>query len=117
MSEQQRFLANKLRFYDRAFEIARTKSGSDGLWRAWSIAERAKSFYLCQLVANAEIGLFEGIDPEEIARLKSLESQLDEAERQFANLSPQDKLGARGQDSELRIRSISQQKRDLLAVL
>ena len=117
VSEQQRFLANKLRFYDRAFEIARTKSGSDALWRAWSIAERAKSFYLCQLVANAEIGLFEGIDPEEIARLKSLESQLDEAERQFANLSPQDKLGARGQDSELRIRGISQQKRDLLAVL
>jgi hypothetical protein len=117
VTEQQKFLANKLRFYDHAFEIARVKSGAEGKWRAWSIVERAKSFYLCQLVANAEIELFEGIGPDEIVRLKSLESQLDDAERQFANLSPQDKLGTRGQDLETGIKTISEQKRDLLTML
>ena len=116
VSEQQRFLANKLRFYDSAFEIARARTGPEGQWRAWSIAERAKSFYLCQLVANAEIELFEGIQPSDIALLKSLESQLDDAERKLANLSPQEKLG-RAEESERQIRSISQKKRDLLATL
>ena len=117
VTEQQKFLANKLRFYDHAFEIARVKSGAEGKWRAWSIAERAKSFYLCQLVANADIELFEGIGADEIARLKCFESQLDDAERQFANLPPQDKLGTPGQDLELGIKTISQQKRDLLSML
>jgi len=117
VNEQQRFLANKLRFYDRAFEIAQTKSGAEGTWRAWSIAERAKGFYLCQLVANAEIGLFEGIDPDQIARLRSLESELDETERFFSNLSPQAKASPQGQSADSRITSISQQKRDLLATL
>src|SRR5262249_46361937 len=117
VSEQQRFLANKLRFYDRAFEIAQLKSGAEGRWRAWSIVERAKSFYLCQLVANAEIELFEGIDPSDIARLESLEAQLDESERMFSRLTPQDKLGHRGQELAQKISSVSQQKREVLAVM
>jgi len=117
VSGQQKFFTNKLRFYDRAFEIARTRRDAEGNWRAWSIAERAKSFYLCQLVANAEIELFEGIDPDLIARLKSFESQLDDSERRLANLPPQDKLGVRGQDLELQIQTISKQKRELLTRL
>jgi CHAT domain-containing protein len=117
VSEQQKFLANKLRFYDHAFEIAQTKIGPEGQWRAWSIAERAKSFYLCQLVANAEIKLFEGVDPKDIARLENLEAQLDETERMLPLLAPQEKLGPRGQEMEQKTRSLSQQKRDLLAVM
>lgn len=117
VSEQQRFLANKLRFYDRAFEIAQTRTGPEGRWRAWSIAERAKSFYLCQLVANAEIKLFEGVDPRDIALLENLEVQLDETERMFSLLPKQEQPGPHGQEMEQKIRSLSQQKRDLLAVM
>src|ERR1700758_1551118 len=117
VSEQQRFLANKLHFYDRAFEIALTKPGDEGRWRAWSIVERAKSFYLCQLVANAEIDLFDGIDPKDIGRLEILESRLDETDRLFSQLAPQDKIGSRGQELEQRIKSVSREKRDLLAVM
>jgi hypothetical protein len=117
VGEQQRFLANKLRFYDRAFEIAQIKGGAEGRWQAWSIAERAKSFYLCQLVANAEINLFEGVEPSDIGRLESLESQLDTAEQMYSRLAPRDKLGPRGEELEREIRSVSQRKREMLAVM
>ena len=115
IGEQQRFLANKLRFYDKAFAIAQSKAGPEGTWRAWSVAERAKSFYLCQLVANAEIPLFDGIDPKDIARLHSLESQLDDSERAFSRLSTQDKSGVSGQSLQQQVNALSQQKRELLA--
>jgi CHAT domain-containing protein len=117
VSEQQQFLANKLRFYDRAFEIAQTKTGPEGQWRAWTIVERAKSFYLCQLVANAEIKLFEGVDPTDIAQLENLDAQLDETERMFSLLALPDKHGPRGQEMQEKIRSVSQQKRSLLTAM
>ena len=117
IDEQQRFLENKLRFYDRAFEIARTKAGAKGTWRAWSVAERAKSFYLCQLVANSEIALFDGIDPGDIARLKTLESLLDDMERRFSRMGPQEKASARGLELEQGMAALSREKRDLLAVM
>jgi tetratricopeptide (TPR) repeat protein len=117
IDEQQRFLENKLRFYDRAFEIARTRAGAEGTWRAWSIAERAKSFYLCQLVANSEIALFDGIDPGDVARLRNLESRLDEAERNFSQMGPQERARARGQEMEQGMAALSREKRDLLAVM
>jgi hypothetical protein len=115
IGEQQRFLANKLRFYDRAFEVAQMKAGSEGRWRAWSIAERAKSFYLCQLVANAEIPLFDGVNPDDIARLRNLESQLDEVERALSHLSPEDTRSTKAQELQNRVNSLSREKRDLLA--
>jgi CHAT domain/MalT-like TPR region len=115
--EQQRYLADKLRFYDRAFEIALAKGGEEGQWRAWSIVERAKSFYLCQLVANAEIRLFEGMDPAEVARLESFDEQLDALERRYAQLSEPEKEGERGEELGQRIKSVSEEKRDLLGEL
>lgn len=78
--EQQRFLRDKLEFYLTAFRIGLAASGAEGLWRAWCIAERAKSFYLCQLLANADVELFTDVDAEDIARLHDLESSLDQCE-------------------------------------
>ncbi len=115
IGEQQRFLGNKLRFYDRAFKIAQTKAGAEGTWRAWSIAERAKSFYLCQLVANAEIPLFEGVNPDDISRLRNLESQLDDSDRAYSHMAPQERASTKGQELEQRTATLSQEKRDLLA--
>lgn len=79
--DQQRFLLDKLDHHRRAFEIAAACPGETGIWRAWSVAERTKGFSLCQMVANADVALFEGIDPAQVARLHQLEEELDRAER------------------------------------
>jgi CHAT domain-containing protein len=81
VSEQQQFLVDKLHFYDDAFDIGLAAGGRDGLLRAWTIAERAKSFYLCHLLANADVRLFDGIDPKAIAQLAELEAALDSSTR------------------------------------
>ena len=78
--DQQRFVLDKLTYYQHAFAIGLAAGGETGVWRAWQIAERAKSFYLCQLVANADVPLFEGVDAGALARLKDLEVQLDDRE-------------------------------------
>ena len=78
--DQQRFVLDKLSDYQYAFTVALAKPGDDGVWRAWAVAERAKSFYLCQLVANADIDLFEGVDPTKLAKLRELEAELDQLE-------------------------------------
>ncbi len=77
--DQQRFVLDKLTDYQYAFAIALAKSDEEGIWRAWAVAERAKSFYLCQLVAS-DVDLFEGIDGAKLAELRELEIQLDELE-------------------------------------
>ena len=92
--DQQRFVYDKLRDYQYAFAIALARADDEGIWRAWTIAERAKSFYLCQLVANSDVNLFDGVEPAKLAELRELEIQLDELEarRSPANSSAGDRL-------------------------
>ncbi|MBN9661396.1 MAG: CHAT domain-containing protein [Acidobacteria bacterium] len=78
IGEQQQFVIDKLRYYDEVFAIGFAAGGPVGWKRAWTIAERAKSFYLCHLIANADIPLFEGVDPALMERLRDLETQLDQ---------------------------------------
>ena len=64
--DQQRFLVDKLKRYAEAFRIALGNADDDEDYlRAWSIAERSKSFYLCQLLASAGTALFEGAAADE----------------------------------------------------
>lgn len=93
--EQQRFLVNKLACYQHAFAIGLAHGGEVRSRHAWTIAERAKSFYLCQLVANADIGLFDGVDAADLARLRDLELDLDRFESSL-------QLSSAGQDNEHR---------------
>jgi CHAT domain-containing protein len=108
---QQRFLIDKLKFYDYAFDIGLARGGIEGTLRAWTIAERAKSFYLCQLIANSDIPVFADIAPEEIRQLKDLESQLDLYERNKATCNQN---SARAVELEARCQQISQQRQDCL---
>jgi tetratricopeptide (TPR) repeat protein len=80
--DQQRFLADKDAYYQHAFSVGLAAGGVEGTWRALAVAERAKSFYLCQLLANADVPLFDGVDPSEVERLRTLEDRLDELQRQ-----------------------------------
>jgi len=80
--DQQRYLADKDQYYQHAFAVALAVSGAEGELRALSVAERAKSFYLCHLVANADVPLFDGVDPADVERLRALEDQLDDLELQ-----------------------------------
>jgi CHAT domain-containing protein len=85
LSEQQRFVVDKLDVYRHAFVIARAGGATPAwLYRAWSVAERAKSFYLCQLVANAEVTLFADVSPSVLGRLRELEDAVDVLERSAA---------------------------------
>lgn len=112
--DQQRFLIDKLRYYDYAFDIGLAKGGVDGWQRTWTIAERAKSFYLCQLLANADISLFEGVDPVKIKNLKDLEMQLDDYEQKLRRLNDNDKNGDRGSKIEEQLLPISRKRQELL---
>ena len=85
--DQQRFVLDKLTNYQYAFAIALAKSGDEGIWRAWTVAERAKSFYLCQLVANGDIDLFEGVEAADLAKLRKLDTQLDELEARRSQIN------------------------------
>jgi CHAT domain len=81
--DQQRYLADKDTYYQHAFAVARAAGGTQGDLRALSVAERAKSFYLGQLLANADVPLFDGVDPDEVERLRALEDRLDDLESQI----------------------------------
>ena len=78
--DQQRYLADKDTYYQHAFAIALATGGTEGDLRALSVAERAKSFYLGQLLANADVPLFDGVDPVDVERLHALEGRLDDLE-------------------------------------
>lgn len=80
--DQQRYLADKDQYYQHAFAVALAADEAEGGLRALSVAERAKSFYLCHLVANADVPLFDGVDPADVERLRTLEDRLDELELQ-----------------------------------
>ena len=109
ISEQQQFLVDKLRFYDEAFEVGLAAGGRTGVLRAWTITERAKSFYLCHLVANADVSLFEGVDPASIERLHGLEMRLDAVSRALLVCPP-----AEREESERRQRETSEERQTLL---
>jgi hypothetical protein len=114
-SEQQLFVVDKARYYRYAFDIGLAKGGDAGTLRGWAVAERAKSFYLCQLLANAEIPLFAGVEPADIERLGALETAFDTCEMS---------LGRRGLSSdperaelEARRASLSRDRQKLLATM
>ena len=81
LDDQQRFLSDKLAVYRTAFDIALAAPGTPGVLRAWSVAERAKSFSLCQMVRNADVPLFEGVEPALLARIRALEDRLEAFDR------------------------------------
>jgi CHAT domain-containing protein len=77
---QQLFLLDKLEYYEVAFDIALSAGGDVGVLRAWEIAERSKSFYICQLVANSDVALYEDVKTEYLLEMQRLEVMLDEVE-------------------------------------
>jgi CHAT domain-containing protein/tetratricopeptide (TPR) repeat protein len=84
LPDQQRFLADKGTYYQHAYAVALAAGGVEGVWRALAVAERSKSFYLCQLLANADVPLFDGVDPVDVERLRTLEDRLDELQSALA---------------------------------
>jgi CHAT domain-containing protein len=115
--EQQRFVLDKLDYYDQAFAVGWARGGRQGRLRAWTVAERAKSFYLCSLVANADVRLFDGVDPDQIDLLKNLEAQLDDCEREHGRLSGAGADLERLSELEDRRRQLSASRRELLEKL
>ena len=112
--DQQRFVVDKLTDYQHAFAIALAKKGEDAIWRAWNVAERAKSFYLCQLVAS-DVDLFEGVDPAKLVELHELEIQLDELE---ARRSPIDGAATDGVETfEAEFNRVSKAKEKLQEIM
>lgn len=112
LQEQQDFLADKLHIYDTAFEVALRCSGTEGTNRAWTIAERAKSFYLCQLLANADVPLFDGVDPELLEKLKQLELEVDRCARSVAASGRSDT-----KDKETELIRVSKERQQLLSAM
>ena len=112
--DQQLFMLDKIRFYDEAFVIGQAKGGVPGSLCAWTIAEQAKSFYLCQLVANADIPLFEGIAEDQIARLRDLERQLDHCETKLGRLRNSGLDPEHRAELEDQFRAISETHRQML---
>lgn len=108
--DQQRFVLDKLTYYQHAFAIGLAKSGPQGRWRAWTMAERAKSFYLCQLVANADIRFFAGVDPGQVAHLRALELQLDDCEAAIGRLKNAGSDPARLSPLEQQLEQLSEAK-------
>lgn len=115
--DQQLFVLDKLDYYFQAFAIGWAKGGRQGLLRAWTISERAKSFYLCQLVANADVPLFDGIAADQIAQLRDLEARLDDCEANHGRLKA---LGAKPEyqaESEKQYRELSETRQRLMEAL
>ncbi len=81
LEDQQRFVADKLRRYDQAFDVAVAVPGARGVVRAWEVAERSKSFYLSQLVSSQRIEVFDGLPTDDVKRLTDLELRLGYAEK------------------------------------
>jgi hypothetical protein len=114
-SEQQLFVVDKARYYRHAFEIGLAKGGSEGTLRAWAVAERAKSFYLCQLLANADVPLFAGVDPGDIERLRTLEASFDACEMALGRGGVSS--GPERADLEVRRALLSSDRQKLLATM
>jgi CHAT domain-containing protein len=110
VARQQRFLLGKLVFYDEAFEIGLAAGGDIGRIRAWTVAERSKSFYLAHLLANADIGLFDGVDPQLVNTLETLELEMDRCERALGDLPAEGHGSGRGAELESRLGELSHQR-------
>jgi hypothetical protein len=115
--DQQRFIFDKLDYYYWAFDIGFGKGGRQGLLRAWTIAERAKSFYLCTLVANADVRLFDGVDPDQIAQFHALELEIDDLEHTLGWLEESRVDSVREAALKQKIQLISIARRELLEKL
>lgn len=114
LSEQQKFLVDKLDRYGDAFAVALNGGGDRGCVRAWSVAERSKSFYLCQLLASAEVTLFEGVDPAELRNLREAGEELDRLETKYGNMSTAARETEAGRELVVRLREISRRKGETL---
>jgi hypothetical protein len=114
-SEQRRFVLDKARYYDRAFAIALALPGNEGVVGAWTVAERAKSFYLCQLVANAQVELFDGVDVVSVRRLREMEQAFDTAEMRLAQLG--DAPSAEHDEARERRDDLSRRRLELVETL
>ena len=114
LSEQQAFLIDKLAHYGEAFAIAMAAGGERGWLRAWTIAERSKSFYLCQLLTSAEINLFEDGDPAVVGRLRDIGIELDRLEMGYGGLDERLREASVGHALVMRIRELSRQKANAL---
>lgn len=112
--DQQRFVLDKLTYYQYAFEIGLARGGTQGILLAWTIAERAKSFYLCQLMANADIRFFDGVDSSEIDQLDELERQLDECEAELGRLKDTGSNPERQEQLNPQLRQLSETKMKLV---
>lgn len=88
LADQHRFVADKFAQYRHAFTIALAGGDARGVARAWGVAERAKGFYLCQLLANADVPLFDGVDPAALRALREVEGELDRVDAQLAQQTP-----------------------------
>jgi CHAT domain-containing protein len=110
IAEQQRFLIDKLRFYDYAFDIGLARGTGAGVLRAWTVAERSKSFYLAQLLANADVPLFDGVDPALVKTLEALEIELDSSERALGMRPPSSSDRPEDRELESRIRNLSDRR-------
>jgi CHAT domain-containing protein len=108
--EQQRFLLDKLRFYDHAFDIGLARETDVGCLRAWTVAERSKSFYLAHLLANADVPLFDGNEPQLVSALEGLERELDSCEQKLGNLAASQRGGPEELELESRLRAISDER-------
>jgi CHAT domain-containing protein len=95
LGEQLRYLADKAAVYETAYHISMAAQGDTGVLRGWTVVERAKSFYLCQLLANADVDLFEGVDSDDLALLRSLEDELDCLAMEAAAGDPQSEVAAK----------------------
>jgi CHAT domain-containing protein len=114
---QQRFLLDKLRIYDTAFDIGLARGDREGWRRAWTVAERSKSFYLAQLLANADVPLFDGVDPSVVSAIEALEAELDSTERKLGNLDGPARGGPAEQELEARLRELSAERQAKLQTI
>lgn len=115
--DQQRFLVEKTQLFDDALQLALAGGGEQALWRAWQVAERAKSFSLRQAMTQG--GWLRALDPASAARLEALDQQLEAAEAQAeyspAVLERQAELAAERQQvlhSAMQRRPVLQQTQD-----
>lgn len=107
-----RFVAAQLKHYETAFDVALATGGELGCARAWTIAERSKSFYVCQLIANGDLALIDGVDAAQVLRLREFEDAIDARERVAAALSGD--AFARAMQI---VRALHMERDDLLAML
>jgi hypothetical protein len=113
-SDQQRFLIDKLERYAEAFAVGLAAGGDRGIIRAWSVAERSKSFYLCQLLASANACLFEGVDATALKAYRAAGEELDRLERRHGTLSDANREGRVGRELVARVQEVSRRKLTIL---